>query len=108
MAEYGQCPSYIPAVGDLDGDGRDELVGGYFVLRPDGTPIWEKMLGRNMDSVAVAPWDAGRPRAICSGVGGVCHEKFALKALSQVRERLLPRCVRAGRSSMTPAPKPFG
>jgi hypothetical protein len=69
--KYSQCPAYIPAVGDLDGDGRDELNGGYFVLRPDGTPLWEKQLGRNMDSVTMAPWDDGRMRAICSGHGHV-------------------------------------
>jgi hypothetical protein len=69
--KYSQCPAYIPAVGDLDGDGRDELNGGYFVLDDDGTPRWEKQLGRNMDSVAVAPWDKGRMRAICSGFGHV-------------------------------------
>jgi hypothetical protein len=69
--EYSQCPAYIPAVGDLDGDGRDEVNGGYFVLRPDGTPVWEKRIGRNMDSVAIAPWDGGRVRAICSGFGHV-------------------------------------
>ena len=69
--EYGNCPAYIPAVGDLDGDGRDELNAGYFVLRPDGTPIWQKNLGRNMDSVAIAPWDNRRMRAICSGFGHI-------------------------------------
>lgn len=69
--KYTECPAYIPAVGDLDGDGRDELVGGYFVLESDGRPIWEKQLGRNMDSVAVAEWDHGNVRAICSGFGHV-------------------------------------
>ena len=68
--KYTQCPAYIPSVGDLDGDGRDEVNGGYFVL-DDGTPLWENKLGPNMDSVTVAPWDAGRPRAICSGAGHV-------------------------------------
>ena len=68
---YSECPAYIPAVGDLDGDGRDELNGGYFVLDDDGTPLWEKKLGRNMDSVAIAPWNNGKMRAFCSGFGHV-------------------------------------
>ncbi len=69
--KYSECPAYIPAIGDIDGDGRDELNGGYFVLDNDGKPLWEKKLGRNMDSVAVAPWDAENVRAICSGFGHV-------------------------------------
>lgn len=72
---YSECPAYIPAVGDLDNDGRDELNGGYFVLDDNGTPLWEKQLGRNMDSVVVAPWDEGRMRAICSGFGNVMDAK---------------------------------
>ena len=73
--EYSRCPAYIPAVGDLDGDGRDEVNGGYFVLNHAGEPLWERRLGRHMDSVEVARWDEpgddGRLRAICSGFGHV-------------------------------------
>lgn len=69
--QYSHCPAYIPAVGDLDGDGRDELCGGYFVLDDDGTPLWERKLGRNMDSVVITPWDNGHVRAVCSGFGHV-------------------------------------
>lgn len=67
---YSHCPAYIPAIGDIDGDGRDELNGGYFVLDDDGTPLWEQQLGRNMDSVSIARWQ-GEMRAICSGFGHV-------------------------------------
>jgi hypothetical protein len=69
--KYSECPAYIPAVGDIDGDGRDELNGGYFVIDDDGSPIWERQLGRNMDSVAISEWDNGHVRAICSGFGHV-------------------------------------
>lgn len=72
---YSECPAYIPAVGNLDNDDRDELNGGYFVLDDNGIPLWERQLGRNMDSVVVAPWDEGRSRAICSGFGHVMDEK---------------------------------
>ena len=30
--EYGQCSAYTPSVGDINGDGRDEVNGGYFIL----------------------------------------------------------------------------
>ncbi len=68
---YSRCPAYIPAVGDADADGRDEVLGGYFLLDSGGTPLWEKQLGRNMDSVAIAEWDHGKKRAVCSGFGHV-------------------------------------
>ena len=67
--EYSRHTAYIPDVGDLDGDGRDEVTGGYYLLGPDGKPIWEKKLGPHMDSVAIAPWDNGRMRVFASGHG---------------------------------------
>lgn len=73
--EYSRCSAYIPSVGDIDGDGKDEVNGGYFLLGADGTPKWEKQLGRNMDSVAITEWDGGRARAICSGFGHVLDEE---------------------------------
>jgi len=70
-SEYGDCPAYIPAVGDIDGDGRDELNGGYFLIDDDGRPMWERKLGRNMDSVTIDAWDDGARYAFCSGYGHV-------------------------------------
>lgn len=72
--QYGHCPAYIPAVGDIDGDGRDEVNGGYFLLDHNGTVLWQKDIAPHMDSVAIAAWDGGRPRAICSGYGHVLDE----------------------------------
>jgi hypothetical protein len=72
--EYGKCSAYIPSVGDIDGDGRDEVNGGYYLLDHDGKPKWEKQLGEHMDSVAITEWDDGRIRAICSGFGHVVDE----------------------------------
>jgi hypothetical protein len=70
-SEYGRCPAYIPAVGDIDGDGRDEVNGGYYLLDHDGRVLWEKAWAPNMDSVAICPWDQGHMRAIGSGGGHV-------------------------------------
>ena len=72
--EYGECSAYIPAVGDIDGDGRDEVNGGYYLLDHDGKAKWEKQLGEHMDSVAITEWDNGCIRAICSGFGHVVDE----------------------------------
>ena len=72
--EYGACSAYTPAVGDLNGDGRDEINGGYYLLDADGRPLWEKQLAPHMDSVAIARWDHGRKRAICSGGGHVLDQ----------------------------------
>ena len=69
--EYSHCPAYIPAVGDIDDDGRDELLGGYYLIDHDGAVLWEKPLARHMDSVAIVPFDDGRVRAVCSGFGHV-------------------------------------
>lgn len=72
-AHYPKHAAYIPAVGDLDRDGRDEVNGGHFVLDHDGKPLWERFLGDHNDAVLVQDWDA-RPRAICSGHGHVLDE----------------------------------
>ena len=68
--KYSQCPAYIPAVGDIDGDGRDELLTGYHLLDDDGSLMWKNKLGANMDSVTIDHWQ-NKVRAICSGFGHV-------------------------------------
>lgn len=73
--DYGHCPAYIPAVGDIDGDGKDEVNGGYFLLDHDGRILWQKDLAPHMDSVAIVPWDNGHMRAVCSGHGHVLDER---------------------------------
>jgi len=72
---YPEHSAYVPAVGDIDGDGRDEVTGGHYLLDHDGTPLWEKQRGPHMDSVAIAPWDDGKMRAILSGSGQVVDEQ---------------------------------
>jgi hypothetical protein len=68
--KYPRHAAYIPAVGDFDGDGRDEVNGGLFLLDHDGTVLWEEFVGDNMDSVLVESWDVASPaRAIVSAGG---------------------------------------
>ncbi len=72
--QYGKCPAYIPAVGDINGDGVDEVNGGYFLLTCDGEPLWAGQIAEYMDSVAITHWDDNKMRAICSGFGQVLDE----------------------------------
>ena len=67
---YPKHSAYIPAVGDFNGDGLDEVNGGNFGLGADGTVLWDHYFGANMDSVLVSEWD-GKARAILSGGGQV-------------------------------------
>jgi len=86
--EYGECPAYIPTVGDIDQDGRDEVNGGYYLLDDDGAVMWEKKLGRNMDAVEIAPWDDDNMRAFCSGYGYVMDQKG--EVVLKLGEELVP------------------
>jgi hypothetical protein len=86
--EYSKCPAYIPAVGDIDGDGRDEVNSGYFLLDHNGKPLWKRRLGENMDSVAITAWDDGRVRAICSGFGHVMDARG--KAILSLGKAVVP------------------
>ena len=81
-------PAYIPTVGDIDGDGRDEVNGGYFLLNYDGKVLWEKDWAKNMDSVAIDSWDDGNIRAICSGGGYVIDD--AGKVIFNLGEETVP------------------
>ncbi len=67
---YPKHSAYIPAVGDFNGDGLDEVNGGNFGLAADGIVLWDKYLGENIDSVLVEEWD-GQMRAILSGGGQI-------------------------------------
>jgi len=67
LEDASHKPPKFPAVGDMDGDRRDEIHGGYFLLSPDGVPFWTREQTRHMDSVAIDVWDSPNIRAISSG-----------------------------------------
>ena len=71
---YPAHAAYIPAVGDLDGDGRAEVNGGHFGLDHDGSVLWETFLGDHADSVLVDQWGT-EPAAIISGGGQVLDRR---------------------------------
>ena len=64
---YPEHSAYIPAVGDFNGDGLDEVNGGNFGIAADGRVLWNRYFGANMDSVLVSEWD-GNERAVSSQV----------------------------------------
>lgn len=84
---YPAHSAYIPAVGDLDGDGRDEVNGGHYGLDHDGSILWETFLGNNADSVLVEEWDGGHA-AIISGSGQILNAEG--KHLLHLGEELVP------------------
>lgn len=67
-----------------EGGGQPARPGPVAVHDIDGTVLWERQLGRNMDSVAMDEWDDGHVRAFCSGYGHVMdHEGNAILALGK-------------------------
>jgi len=91
FAKYGQHSSYIPAVGDVDNDGHDEVTGGQYLLDHDGKVLWEKMRAKHNDSVAILDFD-GQPdngkEIAMSGFGQVVNA--AGEVLVQLGEKVVP------------------
>lgn len=91
---FGHRPnhaSYIPAVGDIDGDGRDEVTGGRYLLDDDGSVMFEDTEGAftpHMDSAMIEPWDDGRMRVLASGGGHVIDAEG--NALLSLGEEVVP------------------
>jgi hypothetical protein len=57
-----------PAVGDVNGDGRDEVLVGYALLAADGKPIWEQKLPDHADTDRIVEW--GGKIYLLFGCGG--------------------------------------
>ncbi len=60
-----------PAAGDVDGDGRDEVLCGFALLDDDGRELWTQPLPGHADSVRIIPAGLGHgPRFLCTCCGG--------------------------------------
>jgi len=71
---------HFPALADIDGDGRDEVMIGYTLVDHDGTVLWTIDVRDHQDAIAIAPIDPDYPTpliALASGEGGtvVCDTR---------------------------------
>ena len=71
---------HYPAVADVDGDGRDEVMIGYTLVDDDGKALWRIEVEDHQDAIAVAPLDPDTNEpciALACGEGGavVCDTK---------------------------------
>ena len=77
--------AHVPTVGDVDGDGRDEIVAGTAIVDANGRLLWEKAAKNHADCTAI--FDIGPGKAILMSIcnsgptfclspqGGVIWEK---------------------------------
>jgi hypothetical protein len=64
---------HFPAVADLDGDGRDEVMIGHTLVDHDGEVLWRIEVEDHQDAIAIAPIDPDHRVpliALASGEGG--------------------------------------
>lgn len=88
LKDDGNFPPKFPAVGDMNGDGRDEVYGGYFLLSPDGKPHWTQEKAQIMDSVTIHEWDSPNVRAISSGTPQIMG--FDLNPILSLGDEIVP------------------
>jgi len=51
---------HFPMTYDIDGDGCDEVMGGYRMIDHDGTMLWELPIGDHQDAIAFGHFDPDR------------------------------------------------
>jgi rhamnogalacturonan endolyase len=69
---------HYPAVADVDGDGREEVMIGYTLVDDDGSVLWSIEVADHQDAIAIAPIGSDREElliALACGEGGtvVCN-----------------------------------
>ncbi len=64
-------PGHRPYPHDFTDDGRQELIGGYDILTPDGQPLWTAGMADHPDSIAVGDIDGNGAEDIVLGGAGL-------------------------------------
>ncbi len=81
LQTHGKTMAHVPTVGDVDGDGRDELLVGTLLVDDDGKQLWEKQARNHADCTAILDLPGGSEKGIlisicntgpayCLSVGG--------------------------------------
>jgi hypothetical protein len=53
VSSDGDAMGHVPSVGDVDGDGRDEVLLGTLLVDDDGTELWRQKSQRHADATAL-------------------------------------------------------
>jgi hypothetical protein len=65
---HHECTTgHFPASFDIDGDGCEEVMGGYTLLDQDGTMLWQLPYGDHQDATAIGYFDAEHPEQLLIG-----------------------------------------
>lgn len=65
---HGNAMAHVPTVGDIDGDGRDEIMVGTLLLDDDGKVLWEKKARHHADCTAILDLPRESARAVLIGI----------------------------------------
>jgi hypothetical protein len=60
----GNAMAHVPSVGDVDGDGRDEIVLGTALLDDSGKLLWEKQAPHHADCTAILDLPTRRDKGV--------------------------------------------
>jgi outer membrane protein assembly factor BamB len=76
VSAEAKAAGHLPSVGDIDGDGRDEIVLGTLAVDDDGTELWQKPARNHADCTAIFQPSASSPKAalisICNSGPAFC------------------------------------
>lgn len=68
LKKHGNTMAHVPTVGDVDGDGRDEIIVGTLLVDDDGNVLWEKKARNHADCTAILDLPGESTKAILIGI----------------------------------------